>query len=158
MIKYNSIIKYANGSEITKQVNHLIFIKQNKWGLQIYFICINKILILTICFTIVHVHLFLLLLPPHTSAVISKRGSGRGLINIYAGSWQNINISIKIKTVTKRAVKERLPLASLGSVDLLRAADKHCSCTAPGCNQGFLPRLCDLLQKSSMFFQNLDFQ
>lgn len=28
MIKYKSIIKYANESEITKQVNHLFFVKQ----------------------------------------------------------------------------------------------------------------------------------
>lgn len=28
MIKYNSIIKYANASEIRNQVNHLVFAKQ----------------------------------------------------------------------------------------------------------------------------------
>lgn len=28
MIKYNSTIKYANESEIRKQINHLVFAKQ----------------------------------------------------------------------------------------------------------------------------------
>lgn len=40
MIKYNRIIKYANESEIRKQVNHLVFAKQKKKNLivLIYFI------------------------------------------------------------------------------------------------------------------------